>query len=57
MSAEFTVRLKPAVAIAPLASVTVTVYGVAALEIVGVPLIVPVDGAILKLASKGGDTL
>jgi apolipoprotein N-acyltransferase len=52
-----TLRLKLACAVPPLASVTVTVYVVAALATVGVPLIAPVLAFSTSPAGRPGDTL
>jgi hypothetical protein len=56
-TAAFTVRLKVAVAVALFASVTVTVYAVAELATLGVPVTTPVPEAIDKPAGKDGETL
>jgi len=54
---EATVRLKVAVAVALLESVTVIVYVVAALVKIGVPVIAPVVGEMLRPAGRDGETL
>jgi hypothetical protein len=56
-TAEFTVRLKVADAVALFASVTVTVYVVAELATPGVPVMTPVPEAIDKPGGKDGATL
>jgi len=56
-TAAFAARLKVAVAVALFASVTVTVYVVAAPVTVGVPVIAPVVGEMLRPAGSEGLTL
>ena len=55
--ALFTARLKLAIAVTPLASVTVTVKLAAELVTLGVPVTVPVDDAMLSPVGKGGEML
>jgi hypothetical protein len=57
VTAAFTVRLKVAVAVAPWESVTVTVYVLAALAAVGVPVTAPVVELKLSPAGNAGATL
>jgi hypothetical protein len=52
-----TPRLNVAVAVSPLASVTVTVYVIAALTTVGVPVITPVFTFSVSPMGRPGDTL
>ena len=56
-TAPLTVRVKLAVAEAPLASVTVTVWTTAVSVAVGVPVIAPVAEAIDRPVGRLGDTL
>jgi hypothetical protein len=56
VGAAATVRLKVAVAVAPLASVTVTVYVAAVLATAGVPAMAPVLALNVRPAGSDGET-
>ncbi len=56
-TAVFTVRLKVAVAVDPFVSVAVTVYVVAAIVAVGVPVIAPLAEERLRPAGSAGEML
>jgi hypothetical protein len=57
VTALFTVRLKVAVAVAPFESVNVTVWVVAALVVVGVPVIAPLVEEKLRPVGSAGKML
>ena len=54
---ELTARLNVAVAVAPLASVTVTVYVVVEIVTVGVPVMAPVLDDMLRPVGSAAETL